>query len=315
MSYESEMLQKLKMPVRKAVEKALLKSLFNHNGVIKEFGDGEEIVNEIAYQFNLNSEQRSANLETIYRKENRVKKSNLWHRLLFRAADSLAKQKLVSRPTQTILLTNKREWMLTEEGFSKTLNLLNIPKNQKDDFSIKSYEVEKVVQKFRAKQKPKDYKPFYENREKKESLKLSSIRNRSFRQIVIETYEYKCSICGLKIYSPNLLLWEVEAAHIIPHSNNGRDDIWNGLSLCRFHHWAFDVGWFSLDDDHMVLSSEYINQLPERMGKIWGFDTIRRLLSKNLKVQIPRDSKYWPDTLAIKWHRENIFGKNIKSHG
>jgi hypothetical protein len=32
----------------------------------------------------LNQEQRTAYLETIYKKENRVKKSFLWHRLLFR---------------------------------------------------------------------------------------------------------------------------------------------------------------------------------------------------------------------------------------
>lgn len=40
MSYESEMLGKNKMPLRKEVEQALLLTLFNHNGVIKEFGGG-----------------------------------------------------------------------------------------------------------------------------------------------------------------------------------------------------------------------------------------------------------------------------------
>ncbi len=45
MSYESKMLKDLKMPTRKEVEQALLKSLLNHNGVIKEFGSGEKILN------------------------------------------------------------------------------------------------------------------------------------------------------------------------------------------------------------------------------------------------------------------------------
>ena len=107
MSYESKMLEDLRMPTRKEVEQALLRSLFNNNGVIREFGANERIVEEIADEFGLSEEQRTAYLETIYRKENRVKKSYLWHRLLFRAADSLAKEKLVSRPTQTIFLTNK----------------------------------------------------------------------------------------------------------------------------------------------------------------------------------------------------------------
>src|SRR5215207_1700104 len=121
MSYERKMLEGLKMPNQKEVEQALLRSLFNNNGVIKEFGAGEKIVEEIASDFGLNEEQQTAYLETIYKKENRLKKSYLWHRLLFRAADSLAKEKLVSRPTQTILLTNKKEWMLTEEGYNRIL--------------------------------------------------------------------------------------------------------------------------------------------------------------------------------------------------
>ncbi|QTA92181.1 hypothetical protein [Desulfonema magnum] len=73
MSYEKKMLENLKMPPRKEVELALLKSLFNHNGVIKEFSAAEDIVEEIADDFGLKEEQRTAYLETIYKKENRVK--------------------------------------------------------------------------------------------------------------------------------------------------------------------------------------------------------------------------------------------------
>ena len=126
MSYEGKMFQKLDMPPREKVEEVLLLTLFNHNGTITEFGPGEEIVEEIANAFDLSEKQRNSYLETIYRKENRIKKSNLWHRLLFRAADNLAKQKLISRPTQTFQLTNNRKWMLTEEGLDKALNLLNL---------------------------------------------------------------------------------------------------------------------------------------------------------------------------------------------
>src|SRR3989338_3292552 len=102
MSYEGKMLADYKMPTRKEVEQALLKTLFKHNGVVKEFAKGEEIVDEIANEFMLNESQRTAVLERIYRKENRIVKTPLWHRLLFRAADSLAKEKLVSKPTSTI---------------------------------------------------------------------------------------------------------------------------------------------------------------------------------------------------------------------
>ena len=75
MSYEREQLKLFKMPTRKEVEKELILSLFRHNGTIKEFGSGEEVVDELANSFNLSEKQRKAYLETIYRKENRVKKS------------------------------------------------------------------------------------------------------------------------------------------------------------------------------------------------------------------------------------------------
>ncbi len=60
MSYESNMLLKFGMPARGEVEKALIITLFKHNGVVKEFAAGEEIVNEIADKFSLNENQKSA---------------------------------------------------------------------------------------------------------------------------------------------------------------------------------------------------------------------------------------------------------------
>src|ERR1035437_2836360 len=101
------MLGRFAMPTQKAVEHTLLRALLKHGGIIKEFASGQDIVDELANEFQLNEQQRSAVLETVYRKENRLKKSLLWHRLLFRSADSLAKQNLVSRPTQTLELTKK----------------------------------------------------------------------------------------------------------------------------------------------------------------------------------------------------------------
>src|ERR1700755_969398 len=112
MSYESRMLAQLAMPTRTQVGRALLKTLLKNGGVVKEFGAGQELVDQLADEFQLNRAQRTAALETIYRTEDRVKKSLLWHRLLFRAADSLASQGFVSRPTETFRLTGRREWML-----------------------------------------------------------------------------------------------------------------------------------------------------------------------------------------------------------
>lgn len=270
MSYESEMLEDLKMPTRREVEQALLRSLFNNNGVIKEFGAGEKIVEEIADDFGLNEKQKTAYLETVYKKENRAKRSYLWHRLLFRAADSLAKEKLVSRPTQTILLTNKKEWMLTEDGYDRALEILNIPLAQKEVLPIKSYEVQKIVKKICKQERPENYSPF----QIKKIVKITretKLRNRAFKQAVREAYDFRCAVCGMKINSPNTLLWEVEAAHIVPHRASGKDDILNGIALCRLHHWAFDVGWFTLEDNFKITASRKIKELSAGFGRLGDY--------------------------------------------
>lgn len=307
MSYEAEMLVGFGMPTRKEVEQILLKVLFKHGGVIREFGSGEKIVDEIANEFGLNEKQKTAALETIYRKENRVKRSLLWHRLLFRAADSLAKQKLVSRPTSTLQLTQKREWMLTESGFDEVLNLLNIPNSQKDFFPVKSYEVQKIVKKLTEAPRAENYNPFDQGKKIVKVTRESILRTRGFRQAVIEAYNYKCAFCGMKICTPDTLSWEVEAVHIVSHNLMGKDDVCNGLALCRLHHWAFDVGWVTLYDDFKIQVSARVNSIPSDFGKMGNYDFIRVLSNKSSKIFLPKSTEIYPHPNSIRWHRENIF--------
>lgn len=307
MSYESDMYSQYNMPTREQVEHALLRALLNHGGVIKEFSSGQEIVDEIAIEFDLNEKQRSAFLETLYRKENRVKKSLLWHRLLFRAADSLAKEKLVSRPTKTLLLTNKKEWMLTEKGFDETLKFSKIPISRKELLPTKSYEVQKVVNELIKSPRPENYNPFNNDRKLKKITRESAIRSRGFRQAVIEAYNYRCAVCELKIHSPDNLSWEVEAAHIVPHSSMGRDDIWNGLALCHLHHWAFDVGWFTLRDDYTINISSKVHSLSKEFGKLGDYEFIRAISDNITRIILPTSSELHPHHNAIQWHRQNIF--------
>lgn len=309
MSYEREMLEQLKMPSRQEVEQALLESLFNHNGVIKEFGAGEEIVDEISDKFELSEAQRQAYLETVYRKENRVKRSSLWHRLLFRAADSLAKEKLVSRPTQTVQLTDRREWMLTERGFDEALKLLNISEARKYSLTTKSFEVQKIVKKLTKTPRPTNYDPFDKSKRSVQITRETTLRSRGFRQAVIEAYDYKCAFCGMKIRSPDSLFWEVEAAHIVPRSFKGKDDIWNGIALCRLHHWAFDAGWFAIGNDFTIQVSSFIDSLPTDFGKMGAFDFMRVFARKKSKVFLPKNKEANPHQNAVTWHRENTFCK------
>ena len=84
------MLQQLAIPTREEVRQELLRTLLKHGGVVKELAARQQVVDELAGRFQLTEGRRAAALETIYRKQNRLKKALLWHRLLFRAADSLA---------------------------------------------------------------------------------------------------------------------------------------------------------------------------------------------------------------------------------
>jgi hypothetical protein len=145
--------------------------------------------------------------------------------LLFRAADSLASEGFVSRPTQTLQLTQKREWMLTEKGFDEALKLCQIPVDAKNFLPTKSYEVQKVVKKLVETSRPENYQPFDRNKPIIKTVREAALRIRGFRQAVIEVYDFRCAVCGLKINSPNRLFWEVEAAHIVPHRSFGRDDV------------------------------------------------------------------------------------------
>jgi putative restriction endonuclease len=54
-------------------------------------------------------------------------------------------------------------------------------------------------------------------------------------------------MCSL--HHPKLL----EAAHILPdREERGRPEVPNGLSLCRIHHGAYDVGIVGVDPDYVI---------------------------------------------------------------
>lgn len=228
--------------------------------------------------------------------------------MLFRAADSLAKEKLVSRPTRTQKITNRKEWMLTESGYDRVLQLLNVPSEKKNILLTKSYEVQKIVKKLNEISRPRNYSPFTIRKKTIKVTKESSLRTRGFRQAVIEAYDYKCAVCGLKICTPDFLSWEVEAAHIVPHRFRGKDDLLNGLSLCHIHHWAFDAGWFTLLNNYRIEVSSQFDSLPVDYGKIGNYELLK-FTANNSQILLPYKTEIRPHRTAISWHRQNIFHK------
>jgi len=308
MSYESRTFEQLALPRKEKVIHAMLSGLLRHNGVVSEFGSGnQKFSDEVADELGLTANQRSGLMQTIVRKEGRTKTFPAWHRLLYRAAAQAANQGFLSHPSQTFKLTQKKEWMLTERGFDHALKLSEIPLTEKSNLPIKSYEVQKIINKMKQLERKEDYDPIDNSKKVKRVSTESLLRTRGFRQVVIASYDFRCSVCGLKLSSPDSLTWEIEAAHIVPHRYMGKDDVWNGIALCRFHHWAFDVGWFTLRQDLTVEASFKIQDLPVGQGKMGDYDVLRSTMKMNSRMILPQTNSMYPHLNSILWHRQHIF--------
>src|SRR3546814_4043334 len=77
-------------------------------------------------------------------------------------------------------------------------------------------------------------------------------RSRAFRKAVIAAYGGRCAMCGGGATAPDGRS-EIEAAHVIPRGMAGADDVRNGLSLCRLHHWAFDNMLLGISTGRMIV--------------------------------------------------------------
>ncbi len=125
------------------------------------------------------------------------------------------------------------------------------------------------------------------------------VRDAAFRRIILGAYNYRCAFCGLQIIN-SLGQNIVDGAHIKPFSQFYDDRFDNGLSLCKNHHWAFDRGWFTLNDDYTLLVSEDLREESPNAKPMRDMAGDRILL--------PAQMQYHPRVEAIRWHRENVFG-------
>ena len=123
------------------------------------------------------------------------------------------------------------------------------------------------------------------------------IRTAGFRQAIMRIYDYTCAVCQLYVLT---LDGEsiTEAAHIIPFKISGNNDVRNGISLCKLHHWAFDNGLISLNRHYEVIVSEL---MLER-------GPTERLLTtlRGKSIWLPEDEEHYPAQDALAWHREKV---------
>lgn len=123
------------------------------------------------------------------------------------------------------------------------------------------------------------------------------VRNGAFRKIVVSLYGQRCAFCRLRIisaYGQDI----VDGAHIKPFSEFRDDRFVNGLALCKNHHWAFDHGWFGIDDDYRILIPQ------ERFMEEPAVESREMVAFRGEKIELPREERFMPSLEGLRWHRE-----------
>lgn len=126
------------------------------------------------------------------------------------------------------------------------------------------------------------------------------VRRAGFRKAIMKIYEHKCAVCALDIRTASGASI-TDAAHIIPFSVSYNDDIRNGLSLCKSHHWAFDARLFSLNETYHVIVPPIAQE----------HEPTERMLSglRDKRIWMPPVEQHCPDQEALAWHRERVMGE------
>ncbi|MEQ1537368.1 MAG: HNH endonuclease [Sphingorhabdus sp.] len=137
---------------------------------------------------------------------------------------------------------------------------------------------------------------FEVERDRVANLGSRLVRDRLFRRRVVQAYDARCSITGLKLINGGGRA-EVEAAHIRPVERGGPDIITNGIALSGTVHWMFDRGLIGLGDDLEILISRQANDP----------DGIRGMINRNGFAIPPTRALERPHPGFLAWHREHCF--------
>ena len=129
-------------------------------------------------------------------------------------------------------------------------------------------------------------------------------RSIAFRRIVVDAYNHKCAICGIRIITPEGRT-AVVAAHIVPWSISRNDDPRNGMALCGLHHWTFDQGLIGIASEYQIKVSPVIPQDDKAASPL--------LTLVDTKINLPTDISYYPARKALEWHMKEIFRKGLNS--
>ena len=139
--------------------------------------------------------------------------------------------------------------------------------------------------------------PFSTRKPRESSHADTKIRSAGFRQAIMRLYNYTCAACGLRIVTMDGES-ATDAAHIIPFRVSKNDDVRNGISFCKLHHWAFDRGLFSLSETYQIVVSGLMS---DQRPTEWMLTE----LQDNL-ILLPDRVQLYPAQDAMAWHRKKL---------
>jgi putative restriction endonuclease len=115
----------------------------------------------------------------------------------------------------------------------------------------------------------------------------------SFRVLVTDAYGRRCAISGERT------LPVLDAAHIVPYSENGQHTVANGLLLRKDLHKLFDLGYITVTPNMQIEVSRRIKEEFEN-----GRDYYKHHGNSIILPVVDYDR---PSAEFLEWHNSNVF--------
>jgi putative restriction endonuclease len=122
------------------------------------------------------------------------------------------------------------------------------------------------------------------------------VRDRQFRKRVLDVYDRRCALTGMKLINGGGRA-EAQAAHIMSVEAGGPDVVNNGIALSGTVHWMFDRGLISLSNGGDILLSRAINDV----------EGVEKLIYSDRKARLPASPALRPHSRYLDWHRDTRF--------
>jgi putative restriction endonuclease len=123
-------------------------------------------------------------------------------------------------------------------------------------------------------------------------------RRPGFAEEVLLAYAYQCAMCGFDGALGRTPVG-IEAAHVRWHSQDGPDEVANGLALCALHHVLLDLGVLGLTADRRIcVSGLYVAR--SAAGK-----AVDALAGQPLLTARPGHPTV--DVVYVNWHTVQVF--------